>query len=118
MTEEQLDAKKWQMFEEGKALKRRRDALEDEIKKFVTSWTTMAQVFSLPHNQTFLISDREIELSNPLHPTKRSDAIPWRHFDAEAIKLLLGDFQRTREEFEQENKLLKPHGIDLGREDI
>ena len=116
MTEEHLDAKKWRMFEDGKALKQRLNALEDELKKFAESWAAMGRIFSLPHSQGFLISEKGVEIISPTRPLKQSEAIPWGHLDAEAIKLLLGDFQHTREEFEQKNKLLKPYDIDLSRD--
>ena len=113
MTDEQLNAKNWQMFEESKALKKRLDSLEDELKKFAASWMTMSRECSTAHGRSFRIDAREVGILNPSRSMEEIETIPWKHFDVEAIKALLGDLQRARQEFEEKNKFLRSQGIEL-----
>jgi hypothetical protein len=113
VTDEQLNAKNWQMVEEGKALKKRLKSLEDELGKFSASWMAMGRECSTAHGRAFRIGEREIGILNPSRSMEEIETIPWKHFDAEAIKALLGDLQRARQEFEDKNKFLRSQGIEL-----
>jgi hypothetical protein len=118
VTDDQLAAKKWRMLEDGKALKQRCEALEDEVKKFAASWTAMGRLGSMPHGSLFRLDEKQILVLKSSRPMGESEVFPWKHFDADEIRNLLEDYERTRDEFEQKNESLKSYGIDLRREVI
>ena len=58
VTDEQLNAKNWQMFEESKALRKRLQSVEDELKKFAASWMTMGRECSMANGRDFRIGEK------------------------------------------------------------
>ena len=113
VTDEQLEAKKWRTVEEAKSLKSRLALLEDELKKFASSWLELGHLCAGASRWSFAVGEHRLRVLNPSQDDIEIADVPWSHFDAQTIRQLIGDIQKAAGELEQKRKTLKEAGIDF-----
>jgi len=111
VTEDELDAKTGQMVRKAKELRERLTKLDDELKEFARSWNDLSKTSSGINSRAFRIGDKELTVINTSRSMETIATVPWKHFDAEAIKRLLRDIQQTSEELSEAESGLRALGI-------
>lgn len=111
MTDEQLKAKKWDTLEEATKLKSRLSLLEREAREFSESLMKLGR--EITQGWKFVIEESELVMLNPHRQMEEIARVPWKHFDADAIKRLLADAEQARELLGKAKAELRSHGVDL-----
>ena len=111
MTDEQFQAKKCEMLESAKALNAQLRSLDNELHEFARSWSTLARTLPGLNIRSVQIGENELTSLNISRSMQPIALVLWKHFDAEAIKRLLGDIQRTSEALNQAEGGLRVLGI-------
>ena len=111
VTQDELDAKTGQMVRKAKGLRERLAKLDDELREFSQSWNELSRTCAGTNSRAFRINETELTVLNTSRAMEPIATVPWRHFEAEAIKRLVGDIQQTSEELSEAERGLRALGI-------
>lgn len=119
VSEQEEEAKNWQMLQQGKKLEAKLARLENELQRFSISWTILGQKSS-DRSFSYRIGDEDIEvLRTDIFQTKDEEnpkyklecSVSSKHFELENIRALLIDLTETKKELASIKTQLRRLGV-------
>jgi hypothetical protein len=113
-TDEQADAKNWQMLKQRKEARAEVARLRNELSQFMRSWIKLADLCGEDLSaRAFKIDDDAIVVQNPTQRHATIATVPRAHFGDTVVRLL-GSLEKARAEEASLTEALRALDVDLG----